>query len=139
MRAGGAQKDAFADGCRTLVVTSAKAGVCPSQSDSIEEDFPALLIPNGEGHRQIQQAGLNGTRIARIQAPYNTRDFPFWNQPVAAESEQRSRQVKIVYICPQEAGAKWQRRVIFAHPSSTVLFSEILQTQNAVSMANPEV
>ena len=139
MSAGGAQKDACADEFRTLVVESAVAGVCPSQSDSIGEDFRVPLIPNGKGQRQTQQTDLRDAIIPCLQAPYNTHHFPFWNQPVAAESEKRSLQEKIIYARPHEAGAKWQRWVIFAHPSSTVLFSEILQTQNAVSMANPEV
>jgi hypothetical protein len=139
MRAGRAQKNVFAEGCRTWVVESAKAGVCPSRSDSIGEDFRVPLISNGEGQRQTKQAGLTGTKIPCHRSPYNTQYFPFWNQPVATGSGCRSRQVKIIYAYPKEAGAKMATLGHFDASLLYGVFSGNLQTQDAVSMANPEV
>jgi hypothetical protein len=135
MRAGGAQKDAFPERRRALQAGNTKAGFCPSQSDSIEQDFRAPLIPNGEGQRQTKHAGLEGTKIPCLQSPYNTKYFPIWNQLVAAECEDRSLQVKIIYACPQEAGAKM---ATLSHFCASLLYW-IPADSRAISMANPEV
>lgn len=139
MRAGRAQKNGSTGTCRTLVAGSAKAGVFQSQSDSIREDFRVPLIPNGEGRRQTKRAGLRGAKIPCLQPPYNTEHYPFWNQPVAEESEDRSRQLKIIYARPEGAGTEMAMLSHFCVFLLYGVFSEFLLTQHAISMANPEV
>jgi hypothetical protein len=94
---------------------------------------------NGEGQRQVKRAGLRGTKIPCLQTPHNPQYFPFWNQPVAEESEVRLRQPKIIYTSPEEARTKMATLSHFCASLLYSVFSEFLQTQHAVSMANPEV
>ena len=139
MRAGRAQKNGSTRACRTLVAGSRKAGLFLSQSDSIREDFRVPLIPNGEGQRQTKRAGLRGAKFLCLQSPYNTEHFLVWNQPVAEESEDRLRQLKIIYARPEGAGTEMAKLSHFCVFLLYGVFSEFLQTQHAVSMANPEV
>jgi hypothetical protein len=139
MRSGRAQKNGFRSRCRTLGAENAQAGFCASNSDSIVEDSPVASIPNFEGQRQTMQAGLKGTIIPCLQATYNQQYFAFWNQPVAAKSEHRFRHLKIIYACPEKAGVKMATLRHFCASLLYGVFSEFLQTQNAVSKANPEV
>ena len=91
MQSGRSQKSGSTAGCRTIIAASTKGGACASQFDSIKKDFGPSPIPNGEGRRQTKHAGLRGTKIPCLQTPYNTQHFSFWNQPVAAQSEDRLR------------------------------------------------
>jgi hypothetical protein len=139
MHSGRAQKSGFAAEHRTIIAGSATTGVCASPSDSIGIDFNVPPIPNGEGQRQTKRAGLRGTKIPCLPTPYNPQYIPFWNQPVAVESEVRLRQPRIIYTSPEEARTKM---ATLSHFWASLLYgviSEFLQTQHAVSMANPEV
>jgi hypothetical protein len=139
MHSGQTQKIGFTAAYRTLAAGSAENGVCASPSDSIVGDFCAPPIPIDKGQRQTEQADLKGIKIPCRRTPYNSEYFPFWNQPFAAESEDRLRQVKIVSACPEKAGAEMATWHHFRASLLYGVFSEILQAQDAVSMANPEV
>jgi hypothetical protein len=139
MHSGQAQKVGFRAGCRTLGMGSAGTSLCASPSDSIVEDFHDQPFPNGEGQRQTERAGLTGTSIPCLQAPYNTKHFPFWNQLVAAEMEDRLRQLEFISACPEKAGADMATLSHFCASLLYGVYSESFQTQDAVSMANPEV
>ena len=77
MHSGRTQKIGFTAAYRTLAAGSAKTGICASPSDSIVGDFRDHPIPNDEGQRQTEQAGLKGTKIPCLQTPYNTNIFLF--------------------------------------------------------------
>src|SRR5258708_25887613 len=104
MQSGRTQKSGFTAACRTIIAGSTKAGACASPFDNIGKDFHLPPIPNGEGHRQTQRAGLRGTKIPCLQPPYNLQHFPFGNPPVAEESADRLRQAKIIYPNSEKAG-----------------------------------
>jgi hypothetical protein len=139
MHSGRAQKIGFTAAYRTLAAGSAEIGISEPPSDSIVGDFCDHPSLNDHGPRQTEQADLKGTKIPRLQTPYNTGYFSFWNQPFAAENEDRLRQVKIVSACPQKAGAEMATWHHFRASLFYGVFSEIFQTQDAFSMANPEV
>jgi hypothetical protein len=85
------------------------------------------------------QAGLTGTKIPCLQTPYNSQHFLLGLPSVAAESEDRLWQLKIIHAYPEKAGTKM---TMSSHSRGSFLFgvfSDSSQTQNAVSMANPEV
>jgi hypothetical protein len=139
MHSGQTQKIGFAARCRTLGVGGAETSVCASPSDSIVEDFRDHPAPNGEGQRQTERAGLSGTKIPCLQTPNNTRHFPFWNQLVAAESEDPLRQVNFISVCPEVVGTEMATLSHFCASLLYGIFPESFPTQDAVSMANPEV
>ena len=109
MHSGRTQHVGYIAECRTLRAKNAPSGFFASYSDSIEKDFRVPPIPNSVGQRQTNQAELKGTRIPRLQAPYNEHYFAFWNQTVAVKSEKGLRRLEIIDIYPEKAGAKWQR------------------------------
>ena len=133
------QKTGLTERCRSLRTSCRNTGAWASASDSIEQDFRAVLIPNLTGSRPTQQADLTGTKIPCFQAPYNTQYFLVWNQPVAAESENRLQQLKIIFACPEKAGAKMATLSPFCASLLYGVFSGPTQIQDAASMANPEV
>jgi hypothetical protein len=136
MHSGRSQKSGFTAPCRTIIAASAKIGACTSPFDSMGEDFRLPPIP---GRRQTNQAGLRGTKIPCLQTPYNSQHFPFGNLPVADESAERLRQLKIIHAYPEKAGAKMTAS---SHSCRSLLFgvfSDSSQIQDAASMANPEV
>jgi hypothetical protein len=98
------QKGGFTAAYRTIIARSARAGACASRFDNIGKDFRLPTIPNGEGRRQTQPAGLKGTKIPCLQSPYNLQHSPFGNPPVAEESAVRFRQLKIIYAYLEKAG-----------------------------------
>jgi hypothetical protein len=106
MHSGQTQKIGFRAGFRTLGTGSAGTSFCASPSDSMVEDFHDQPFPNGEGQRQTERAGLTGTTIPCLQAPYNTKHFPFWNQLVAAEIEDQLRQLEFISARPEKARAE---------------------------------
>jgi hypothetical protein len=136
MHSGRSQKSGFTAPCRTIIAASAKIGACTSPFDSMGEDFRLPPIP---GRRQTNQAGLRGTKIPCLQTPYNSQHFLLGLPSVAAESEDRLWQLKIIHAYPEKAGTKM---TMSSHSRGSFLFgvfSDSSQTQNAVSMANPEV
>ena len=133
------QKIGLGAGCHTLGTGSAGASLCVSPSDSMLEDFHDQPFPNGEGQRQTKHADLTDTDIPCHQRPYNTKHFPFWNQLVAAEIEDRLRQLEFISACPEKAGAEMATLSHFCASLLYGVYSESLHAQDAVSMANPEV
>jgi hypothetical protein len=109
MHPGRTQYVGFTAECRTLGAKNAPGGFLASYFDSIVRDICVPPIPNPVGQRQTNQAELKGTQKARLQAPYNTHYFAFWNQTVAVKINNCLRQPEIIDICPEKAGAKWQR------------------------------
>ena len=109
MHSGQTQTVGFTAECRTLGAKDAPGGFLASYFDSIVRDILVPPIPNSVGQRQTNQAELKGTRIPRLQTSLNTRYFTFWNQPVAVNSKNCLRPLEIIDICPEKAGAKWQR------------------------------
>jgi len=139
MRSGRTLKIWFMGGWRTLEAKSIQGSACVSNSDSIGEDIRVPSVPNGEGQRQTQIAGLTGASIPCLQTPYSKQRFSFWNQPVPAISEDRLRQLKLSSACPEEVGGEM---ATLSHFSASLLDSAVrgsLQTETALSEANPEV
>jgi hypothetical protein len=139
MRWGQAQKIGLTTECRTLGVEGALDGFCASYSDSIETDFRAPSIPNPVGQRPTKRAGLTGTIIPCLQAAYNKQYFSFWNQPVAVQCKKCLRQLKIFFVRPEKGGIEMATSGHFCASLLYGVFSDLLQTQNATAMANPEV
>ena len=134
-----ARKIGIAGRCRTLEAKSIQGSARVSNSDSIGEDIRVPSVPNGEGQRQTQNAGLKGASIPCLQTPYSKQHFSFWNQPVPAISEDRLRQLKLSSACPEEVGGEM---ATWSHFSASLLDSAVrgsLQTATALSEANPEV
>ena len=135
-----AQKIGFTAKCRTLGAVNAQAGACRSHSDSMVEDFRVPSKSNNEGRRQRQQAGLRGAKIPCLQAPYNTQCFLLGNQLLAATSEDHLRRLNFIFPCPEKAGVEM---ATLSHFCASLLYGVFsaskYQTENTVSMANPEV
>ena len=112
-----------------------------SNSDSIGEDIRVPSVPNGEGQRQTQNAGLKGASIPCLQTPYNKQYFSFWNQPVRRESARIAcGNLKLSSACPEEVGgemATWSHfcASLLVRCSTLVSF----RLKPPLSMANPEV
>ena len=140
MQSGRTQKIGFTAECRTLGAENARAGVCVSHSDSMVGDFRVPFKSNYEGRRETQQAGLRGTKIPCIQAPCNTQYFSFCNQLVATTSDARLRRLKFIFPCPEKAGGEM---ATLSHFCASLLYGVFSaskhQTENTLSMANPEV
>jgi len=140
MGSGRVRKIGSMDGSRTFEAKRNQASALDSISDSIVGDFRAPFVPNGRGQRQTQHAGLIGAFIPCLRAPYSTQSFSFWNQPVAAISEDRLRQLKMRSACPEEVGGEMAISSRFpASLLNSVLPGSSLQTESALSEANPEV
>lgn len=109
MHSGRTQEAGFTAECRTLGAKDASTGFLASYFDSIVREIRVPPVPISVGQRQTKQAKLKGNRIPRLHATYNTQHLAFWNQIVAVESEKGLRRLEIIDICPEKAGAKWQR------------------------------
>jgi hypothetical protein len=139
-RMGRVRKIGSTSGFRTLEAKINQGSACASLSDSIERDFRAPFVPNRGGQRQTQQAGLSGATIPCLRTPSSTQSFSFWNQPVAAVSEDCLRQLKMRSAYSEEVGAELATSSQFsASLLDSVLPGSSLQTDNALSEANPEV
>jgi hypothetical protein len=139
MRSGRALKIGFMGGWRTLDAKSVQGSARVSNSDSIGEDIRVPSVPIGEGQRETQNAGLKGASIPCLRTLYSKQYFSFWNQPVPAISEDRLRQFKLSSACPEEVGGEMATS---SHFSASLLDSAVrgsLQTETALSEANPEV
>jgi hypothetical protein len=139
MRWGRAQKSGFTAECRTLGAECVSGGFYASYSGSIVKDFRFPFTPNSMGQRPTKRAGLTGTIIPCLQATYNPQYFSFWNQPVATKCKNGLRQLKIIFACPEKGGVQMATLGHFCASLLYGVFSDFLQTQNAISMANPEV
>lgn len=107
-------------------------------SDTIGADSRVPFIPIWEERRQTEHASLWSTSIPCFRDVYGTEHFPFWIQPVAAVNEERLRQLKSENARPEKAGSNMARCCQVS--SRFYGFSTgIAQTQEAASMANPEV
>jgi hypothetical protein len=139
MLSGPSQKFRSTAGYRTIIAGSAKGGACATQFDSIKKDFGPSPIPNAEGRRQTKHAGLRGTKIPCLQTPYNPQHFSFGNLPVAEQSEDRLRQLKITLTHTWRAGTKMTTLSHFRCSFLFARFSDSSKSQDAVSVAYPEV
>jgi hypothetical protein len=107
-------------------------------SDTIREDSCVPFIPFWEGRRQTEHATRWSAPIPCFRRPHSKTDFDFWIQPVAAVSEERLRQLNRDDARPDKAGGKmanYCQNLFRLHGFSL----GIPQTQDAASMANPEV
>jgi hypothetical protein len=136
---GRTQKSGLTAECRTLGAVYAPDGFYASYSGSIVKDFRIPFTPNSMGQRPTKRTGLTGTNIPCLQTPYNTQYFSFWNQPVAAKCKNCLRRLKIIFACPEKGGVQVATSGHFCASLLYGVFSDFLQTQNAISMANPEV
>jgi hypothetical protein len=123
---------------RTLDPATGSSSAHASRSDSILEDIrvPNTRFAQGDVKRE---ADLRGSSIPCLPAPYETEHFPFWNQPIAAGVQRGSRQLKFIGVRPEQDGLGMA--TLSSNCASLLYgtFSGLLQTQVAVSMANPEV
>lgn len=139
MRTGRALKIGLTGEWHVLVAKSNRGSAHPCNSDSIEVDFCKPSVPRVEGLPRTYSAGPIGATIPCLRTPYSTQSFSFWNQPVAAVSEDCLRQLKMRSAFPEGPGSKM---TAWSHLSASHLNSVLpgsLQTENAVSEANPEV
>src|SRR5690348_14175067 len=83
-----------------------RGSACTCNSDTIGVDFCMPPVSQGEGQRKAQNAGSIGATIPCPRTPFSTQSFSFWNQPVAATSENCLRQLEIRSACPEEFGSK---------------------------------
>lgn len=115
---------------------SYSAGV--TSSDTIRVDSCVPLVPFWDERRQTEHAAQGSAKIPCFRDPHSTIDFPFWIQPVAAASEELLRLRKIGNPRPDKTGGKMAN---YCHDSLRlqVFSTGIPQTQDAASMANPEV
>jgi len=131
------RKIGFTGRSRALEANSNRGSAGTCNSDTIGVDFCMPSASQGEGQRKAQNAGSIGATIPCLRTPYSTQSFSFWNQPVAAISEDCLRQLEMRSACPEEFGSKmttWSRAY---HLNSALPGS--LHTENALSEANPEV
>src|SRR5579863_178907 len=139
MRTRWVRKIGFADGSLAFEAKSYRGSASTSNSDSIEADVCAPLVPDGEGQRERQNAGSTGATIPCLRTPYSTQSFSFWNQPVAAISEDSLRQLKMRRACPEELGREMTTRSHFSASRPNGVLPGSLHTENALYEANPEV
>ena|SRR5438874_13736474 len=109
MHSGRTQGAGLTAECRTLGAKDAPTGFLASYFDSIVREIRVPPIPISVGQRQTKQAELKGKKIPCLHATYNTQYLAFWNQIVAVKCEKGLRRLEIMDICPEKAGAKWQR------------------------------
>lgn len=109
-----------------------------TNSDTIRVDSRVPFLPFWEERRQTEHAVQWSAKIPCFRNPHSTIDFPFWIQPVAAVSEELLRLLKTVDSRPDKAGGKMAN---YCQDSLhlQVFSTGIPQTQDAASMANPEV
>jgi hypothetical protein len=114
------------------------SGVWVTCSDTIGTDSRVPFIPFWEGRRQTEHATEWSTTIPCFLHSHSTIHFCSWIQPVAAVNEERLRQLKSNDARPEKAGG---RMTTYCQDSFRLhAFSTgIPQTQDAASMANPEV
>ena len=112
------------------------AGV--TSSDTIKVDSCVPFLPFWEERRQIEHAARWSAKIPCFWDPHSTIDFPFWIQPVAAVSEELLRPLRFQNPRPDKARGKMAN---YCQDSLRlqVFSTGIPQTQDAASMANPEV
>ena len=114
-------------------------GVQASCSDSIRRDSRTALTPICSEARQTEQRTRGNANTPNDRSQLNTEPFPFWIQPVAAVSESPLRQLKLVYIGPEKGGTGMATSNRFSASLLYGVFSGFAQTQDALSMAKPEV
>lgn len=138
MRAGQSNGNGLKKQCGELQFAGNPSGAWVTSSDTIGADSRVPSIPIREGRRQTEQAAPWSTPIPCFRSPYDTTHIPFWFQPVAAVNEARLRQRKPYHGRPEEVGG---RMADCGQDSSHLhgFSSGIPQTQDAASMANPEV
>lgn len=117
----------------------AATGVLASCSDTILGDYRTALTPICSEPRQTEQVRRGFAKFPSNQPTFDTEPFPFWIQPVAMVSEERLRQLKLVYACPEKGGTRMATLSCFSASLLYGVSSGNQQTQNAVSMAKPEV
>jgi hypothetical protein len=133
MLSGPSQKFRSTAGYRTIIAGSAKGGACATQFDSIKKDFGPSPIPNAEGRRQTEHAGLRGTKIPCLQTPYNSQHCSF-RLPNKARIA-----CGITLTHTWRAGTKMTTLSHFRCSFLFARFFDSSKSQDAVSMANPEV
>jgi hypothetical protein len=107
-------------------------------SDTIKTDSCVPFISFWKERRQTEHAARWSASIPCFRNPHSTTDFPFWIQPVAAESEKRLRQLNRDDARPDKAGGKmanYCRDLFCLHDFSR----GIPETEDAATKANPEV
>jgi hypothetical protein len=139
MHSGRAQIGRNTAAYRTADGIGESTSVRASGSDSILRDICVPFIPNCKGRRQTERAVLRGARVPHLRAPYNTRNFVLLNQPVAAGVEDGARQLDFVHACPEQAGSALATLISIRASLLYGVLSGSFQTQDTVSMANPEV
>jgi hypothetical protein len=139
MGSGRIDKNGLSGGRRLVDLKTKWASVYTSTSDSIGASFLVPHFPVGEGRRQPQQAGLRGASIPCLRTPFNERYLSLWNQPVAAMSEDRLRQLKLSFACPDGAGVAVVTLSRLLVPPSNSVLPGSLHTENALLKANAEV
>ena len=113
-------------------------GVWVTCSDTIEVDSQVPSVPFWGERSQIEDAVRWSTTIPCFLHPHSTAYFLFWIQPVATVDEERLRQLKSDHARPENAGgrvANYCQDSFRLH----VFPTGIPQSQEAASMANPEV
>lgn len=107
-------------------------------SDTIRPDSCVPLIPFWEERRQTEHAAQWSASIPCFRRPHSAIDFPFLIQPVAEVGDKRLRQLNRAGERPDKAGDKMAN---YCQDSFRlqVFSTAIRQTQEAASMAQPEV
>jgi len=138
MRAGQRHGYRFTGRGGSLQFGDYSTGVRVTSSDTIGADSRVPFIPDWEERIQTEHAALWSATIPCFRSPHSTKHFSFWIQPVAAVNEERLRQLKSDHARPEKAGGK----VAMCCQISSRLYgfsTGIPETQDAASMANPEV
>jgi len=138
MRAGKSHGSRFPSLGGPLQIGGYPSGAQVTYSGTITADSRVMFIPLWEERLQIERAALWSTTIPCFRLSHRTRHSPFWFRLVAAVNGERLRQLHSENARPEKAGNKMAK---CNHVSSRLddFSSGNPQTQDAASMANPEV
>jgi hypothetical protein len=138
MRAGQCYGHRFTEQGESGQFADDPSGVRVTSSDTIGADSRVPFIPFWEERRQTEQAALWSTTIPCFGYPHSTTQYAFWFQPVAVVNEERLQQLKSDHARPEKACSEMAKCSQTSFPFFG-LSTGIPQTQDAASMANPEV
>jgi len=138
MRAGQRHGTMFTERGSSRQIGGDPTGIWVTYSDTIETGSSLPFIPFWEGRRQTEHAARWSKKIPCSLHPHSARYLGFWIQQVAAVNEESLRPLKSKNARSEKVGGKvtsYRQDSFRRHEIATGL----PQTQDATSMANPEV
>jgi len=116
-----------------------QAGFLVTSSGSIVDDSRAARTPIWVERRQTEQPGTQGTKVPCLRASDQESHLPFWFQLIASGNMHGLRQLKTVHTWTEQDEGRTEMFSLFSASLINGVPSGFVQSQNAISMSNPEV